>query len=383
MGPNGLVPSSTNRLIKIRIHMNDQDDARSFLEVLTELLNDEAISDVHLQIDHPIWVRSGGEMQIVRKSYVSAVDLNTWLQSRYKDASPITRVLELGGQDDFALNLGNFRIRAHAWMSQGQLNVAVRRLSNDIPLLSSLGLPASVHRLIEAPQGLVLVTGPTGSGKSTTLASIIDGLNAYTQSHIITLEDPIEYVHKDRSSRMRQRQVGDAGDCVNFATGVIGAMREDPDVILIGEMRDVETVEAALNAAQTGHLVLATLHTNSATETINRILAFFTESDRELARSVLASVLRGVISQRLVRTKDGKRVLALEILMATQAIRVHITNGRNNLLIQEMSSGAIDGQLTLNQSLIKLLNEEIVDQETALMASNDRPALERLLGVAA
>jgi twitching motility protein PilT len=383
MGPNGLVPSSTNRLTTQRINMNDQEDTRSFLEVLTELLTDEAISDVHLQIDHPIWVRSGGEMQIVRNSYVSAVDLNNWLQSRYKDASPVTRVLELGGQDDFALNLGNFRIRAHAWMSQGQLNVAVRRLSNDIPPLASLGLPASVQRLIEAPQGLVLVTGPTGSGKSTTLASMIDWLNANTQSHIITLEDPIEYVHKDRTSRMRQRQVGEAGDCSDFAAGVIGAMREDPDVILIGEMRDVETVEAALNAAQTGHLVLATLHTNSATETINRILAFFTESDRELARSVLASVLRGVVSQRLVRTKDGKRVLALEILMATQAIRVHITGGRNNLLTQEMSSGAIDGQLPLNQSLIKLLNEKIVDQETALMASNDRPALERLLGVAA
>ncbi len=383
MGPNGLVPSATNRLTTQRINMNDQEDTRSFLEVLTELLAEEAISDVHLQIDHPIWVRRSGEMQIVRNSCVSAVDLNNWLQSRYKDASPVTRVLELGGQDDFALNLGNFRIRAHAWMSQGQLNVAVRRLSNDIPPMSSLGLPASVQRLIESPQGLVLVTGPTGSGKSTTLASMIDWLNANTQSHIITLEDPIEYVHKDRASRMRQRQIGEAGDCADFAAGVIGAMREDPDVILIGEMRDVETVEAALNAAQTGHLVLATLHTNSATETINRILAFFTESDRELARSVLASVLRGVVSQRLVRTKEGKRVLALEILMATQAIRVHITGGRNNLLIQEMSSGAIDGQLTLNQSLIKLFNEKIVDQETALMASNDRPALERLLGVAA
>lgn len=154
MGPNGLVPSATNRLTTQRINMNDQEDTRSFLEVLTELLAEEAISDVHLQIDHPIWVRRSGEMQIVRNSCVSAVDLNNWLQSRYKDASPVTRVLELGGQDDFALNLGNFRIRAHAWMSQGQLNVAVRRLSNDIPPMSSLGLPASVQRLIESPKDL-------------------------------------------------------------------------------------------------------------------------------------------------------------------------------------------------------------------------------------
>ncbi len=360
--------------------MNDQDVNRSFLEILTELLSDESISDVHLQADQPIWVRSGGEMQLVKDTLVPSVDLNGWLQSRYKDASAHVRVLELGGQDDFALNLANIRIRAHAWISQGQLNVAVRRLSNDIPPLASLGLPPSVQRLVEAPQGLVLVTGPTGSGKSTTLASMIDWLNANTPSHIITLEDPIEYIHKDRQSRMRQRQVGESGDCSSFAAGVIGAMREDPDVILIGEMRDLDTVEAALNAAQTGHLVLATLHTNSATETINRILAFFSESDRQLARSVLAAVLRGVVSQRLIRTKEGKRTLALEILMATPAIRVHITKNIH-LITQEMNSGAVDGQLTLNQSLLKLVREKIVDEETALMASPERAELEKALGM--
>lgn len=360
--------------------MNNAKNELNFLEILTALLTDDSVSDVHLQADQAIWVRSPEGMKPVQNTNVSALDLNEWLKSRYKDSSPAARVLELGGQDDFALNLANFRIRAHAWLSQGQLNVAVRRLSNDIPPLHSLGLPNSVQRLIEASQGLVLVTGPTGSGKSTTLASMIDHINANTQSHVITLEDPIEYIHKDRLSRMRQRQVGKTGDCATFAAGVIGAMREDPDVILIGEMRDVDTVAAALNAAQTGHLVLATLHTNSATETINRILAFFTDGDRELARSVLAAVLRGVISQRLIKTNDGKRALAVELMIATQAIRVHISNGRTNLILQEMNSGSIDGQLTLNHSLSLLVRSKMVDIETALIASNNRSNLEQLLG---
>ena len=360
--------------------MNNPTNEPNFLETLTELLSDESVSDVHLQTDQCIWVRSPQGMTPVKDTHVSALALNEWLKSRYKDASPTARVLELGGQDDFALNLANFRIRAHAWMSQGQLNVAVRRLSHDIPPLHSLGLPASAQRLIEASQGLVLVTGPTGSGKSTTLASMIDFINSNTQSHIITLEDPIEYLHKDRLSRMRQRQVGKAGDCTTFAAGVIGAMREDPDVIVIGEMRDVDTVAAALNAAQTGHLVLATLHTNSATEAINRILAFFSDGDRELSRSVLAAVLRGVVSQRLIKTKDGKRALAVELMVATQAIRVHISSARTNLIMQEMSSGSLDGQLTLNQSLSQLVRSKTVDSETALIASNNRPQLEQLLG---
>ncbi len=361
--------------------MNNDGQTGNFLEVLAELLSQDTVSDVHLQADQAIWVRSAQGMHQVENSFVSALEINQWLQSRFKDASPTARVLELGGQDDFALNLANFRIRAHAWLAQGQLNVAVRRLANDIPPLDSLGLPGSVQRLVEATQGLVLVTGPTGSGKSTTLASMLDFLNASTQSHIITLEDPIEYIHKDQASRMKQRQIGKSGDCATFAAGVIGAMREDPDVILIGEMRDVDTVQAALNAAQTGHLVLATLHTNSATETINRILAFFSEGDRELARSVLAAVLRGVVSQRLIKTLAGTRTLAVEVLVATQPIRVHITNNRNNLIMQEMSSGAADGQLTLNQSLVQLLKSELIDSETALMTSNDRPGLERVLGI--
>lgn len=360
--------------------MNTEPNESTFLEILTELLTDESVSDVHLQADQSIWVRSPQGMKPVKNTHVRALDLHEWLKSRYKDASATARVLELGGQDDFALNLANFRIRAHAWLSQGQLNVAVRRLSQDIPPLSSLGLPPTAQRLIEASQGLVLVTGPTGSGKSTTLASMIDAINAQTQSHIITLEDPIEYLHKDRLSRMRQRQVGKTGDCATFAAGVVAAMREDPDVILIGEMRDVDTVAAALNAAQTGHLVLATLHTNSATEAINRILAFFTDGDRELARSVLAAVLRGVVSQRLIKTRDGKRALAVELMVATQAIRVHIASARTNLIMQEMSSGSMDGQLTLNHSLSQLVRSKVVDAETALIASNNRAQLEQLLG---
>lgn len=364
------------------LHDMQNNEEPHFLDRLTTLLCDESISDVHLETDQAIWVRQTGELIKLDGPHVSSVDLSSWLQSRYKDASAEASVAALGGQDDFALNLGNFRVRGHAFISKGRLNVAVRRLASEIPALASLGLPASVQRLIEAPQGLVLVTGPTGSGKSTTLAAMIDWLNINTKSHIITLEDPIEYIHSDKSSRVRQRQIGEGADCVSFAAGGTSGMREDPDVLLIGEMRDIATVEAALNLAQTGHLVFATLHTNSGPETVNRILAFFAENERELARSVLSAVLRGVVSQRLVKTTSGGRTLAAEVLVATQAVRVHISGGKTNLIHQEMNSGATDGQLTLNNCLKKLVHDKIVDAETALMASLDRVALEKMLGVA-
>lgn len=355
----------------------------SLLDRLSELLQEESISDIHLSSGAEIWVRRSGEMEKIVDSVVSANEINTWLAHRYKGNSPALQIKTLGGQDDFALNLRQWRVRCHAYLTKDGLDVSLRRLSNVIPDVQSLGIPLAVQNFMKAPQGLVLVTGPTGSGKTTTLASLIELLNTTTASRIVTLEDPIEYIYTDKTSRIRQRLVSKSseGNCDSFDLGVVAAMREDPDVILIGEVRDKQTVEAALNAAQTGHLVLATLHTNSAPESINRILSYFPESERDLARSVLSSVLVGIVSQRLVKKKEGGRTCAFEIMRSTPQIRVQIGSDKLNLINQEMNSGAKDGQITLNKSLEKLYRDGAIELDRALATANDRSALEKLLGV--
>ena len=349
-----------------------------FLETLTELLTNPEYSDVHLESDGHIWVRHNGEL-IKTEHRSTSSDLSQWLNTRYKDANIVTELMEMGGQDDFALNVGRTRVRGHAFVSRSKLEIALRRLPADIPALHTLGLPSMLPELISASQGLILITGPTGSGKTTTMASMVDSRNENTASHIITLEDPIEYIYKDKKSRVRQRQVSarGEGDCRSFDAGVVAAMREDPDIILVGEMRDHATVQAALTAAQTGHLVFGSLHTNGGMETIDRVLSFYQGADRDLAKSVLAATLRCVVSQRLLKKKDGSRVLAAEVLINTTGVRTHIAQGQTHLIQQELNTGSSAGQLSLNRTLADLVRQGLVDAEVALAASNDRVALER------
>lgn len=357
-----------------------------FLETLAALLEDPAISDIHLEAGAPIWVRKSGDLLREDKT-TSEADLSHWLSSRYKDANIVAELAKLGGQDDFGLNVGRIRIRAHTFVSQSRLQVSLRRLASEIPPLNSLGLPSVVQDLIAASQGLILVTGPTGSGKSTSMASMVDRLNETTSSHIITLEEPIEYKYQDKRSRIRQRLVNarmsidGEGDCISFSQGVIAGMREDPDIILVGEMRDYATVQAALSAAQTGHLVFGSVHTNGGMETVDRLLSFYQGTDRDLARSVLSATLIGVVSQRLLKTKDGSRVLAAEVLRNTTAVRTHIAQGQTHLISQELNTGLSAGQISLNRSLADLVRQGRVDAERALLTSNDRIALERELGL--
>jgi twitching motility protein PilT len=349
-----------------------------FIETLASLLENTEVSDIHLESDTNIWVRQGGDLCKLELQ-TSEAALNQWLGSRYKDANIVAELIAMGGQDDFALNVGRMRIRGHAYVSRGRLEVSLRRLATEIPPLSTLGLPSSVPELIAASQGLFLVTGPTGSGKSTSMAAMVDSLNETTPSHIITLEEPIEYIYKDKKSRIRQRLVSERsdGDCTSFAAGVVAAMREDPDIILVGEMRDYATVQAALTAAQTGHLVFGSLHTNGGMETVNRILSFYKGSDRDLARSVLSAVLRGVVSQRLLKKKGGGRVLAAELLINTTAVRSQIAQDTTHLIQQELNTGSSVGQIALNRSLSMLVRENVIDREVALVASNDRASLEK------
>ena len=355
----------------------------SFQQTLLDQLSQEDVSDIHLSPHTAIWLRRSGDMQPLAGSdhVCTPAELVSWLSGvRYQSSTVLELVAAKGGQDDFAANLGELRVRVHVYVSAGQINVAVRKLASAIPPLASLGLPAGVSRLLDHPTGLGLVVGGTGSGKSTTLASCVDQINSAMQGHIITLEDPIEYLHRDKSCRVRQRQVGPGHDCETFAAGVVAAMREDPDIILVGEVRDQTTMQACLAAAQTGHLVFATLHTNSTTEAIERVLAFYPEKERDLARSVLSSVLRGVIAQRLVKANAGGRVLAAELLLCTPAIRANIANNQLIAIEQTMESGRSEGQITLNYSLQQLFENGLISRETALTASSKRDYLEKRLG---
>lgn len=353
-----------------------------FIETLATMLSDPKISDIALTADSNIWTRTNGDL-VETKHIASSSEISQWLAFRYKDTSIVSELMSLGGQDDFALNVGSMRVRGHAFLSRGRLKLSLRRLSSDIPALSSLGLPASVPDLIGVPQGLILVTGPTGSGKSTSMAAAIDLLNETTSSHIITLEEPIEYIYKNKKSLVSQRLVSKRsdGDCESFAAGVVSGMREDPDIILVGEMRDYATVQAALAAAQTGHLVFGSLHTNGGMETVDRVLSFYQGADRDLARSVLSATLRCVISQRLIKRNDGSRVLAAEILKNTTSVRTHIAQGNTHLIQQEINTGLSVGQLSLNRSLRELVQQGVVDVDVALASSNDRISLERDLGL--
>ena len=353
---------------------------QSFISSLSTLLSSQECSDIHITPDQPIWTRVSGDMQAARDVNTTQEEVMQWLKSiHYGDQNVLQTLAAHGGQDDFAANMGDARIRVHAWLSRGQVNVALRKLATSIPPLASLGLPKEVEAMLGYSTGLILVVGATGSGKSTTLAAAVDLLNATTCGHIVTLEDPIEYIYTDKQCRVRQRQIGPAHDCTTFSAGVIAAMREDPDVIMVGEMRDAATVSAALTAAQTGHLVLATLHTNSAVETIERILSFFPDKERELARSVLSSVLRGVVAQRLVKLRTGSRILAAEILVCTPAIRANINQNQLVAIEQTMETGRSEGQTTMNTALLQLVVDGRISREEALLSSSKREALERRL----
>lgn len=274
------------------------------------------------------------------------------------------RTLQKQRQVDFAFTWRNHaRVRANVYFQRDSLAAAFRLLPLDIPGFDLLGLPESVHRLLERRQGLILVTGPTGAGKSTTQAAMLDHINRTRPCHIVTFEDPIEYVHKHRLAIIDQRQVGD--DTASFADGLRAVFREDPDVVLIGEMRDLDTMSAALTIAETGHLVLATLHTNDAPQAINRIVDSFVGAQQQQVRVQLAGCLSGVIYQQLVRAVGGGRVAAFEILIANVAVRSMIKEGKIDQLRSVLQTGLREGSQTLERSLNHLIRAGVVTERDA------------------
>jgi twitching motility protein PilT len=323
-------------------------------------------SDIHLRADHVPLVRIDGLLE--RWTHVAPISAAALEAVATRVLSPLHQQrLQTKMEVDIAWQApGVGRIRASVFRQRGTVAVSMRLIPAQIPTPESLGVPASVISLAQESRGLILVTGATGSGKSTTLASLVGLINQMRALHILTIEDPIEFVHEDRMAVVTQREVG--FDTLEYANGLRSALRQDPDVILIGEMRDMETIETALIAAETGHLVLSTLHTLDAPETINRIIAVFPPHQQNQVRHQLSRVLKAAVSQRLLPRSDGRgRVLACEVLIATALVRDCIADaGKTEGLAGAIVQGAAQyGMQSFDQAILKLCKEELVTVEEA------------------
>src|SRR5215212_2875502 len=336
---------------------------------IAEILKDaveKGASDIHIKVGNLPLARIDGELGPIHDDGEKLMPPDT--ERMMRELLPEYRIKEFENQNeaDFAYaapGLGRFRV--NAFRQRGSVSLILRSIPFEAPSLEDLGLPNVVRELAEAERGVVLVTGTTGSGKSTTLAAMIRHINENMAKHIVTIEDPIEYLYRDARSEINQREVG--ADTESFKQALRRVLRQDPDVILIGEMRDEETVQTALSAAETGHLVFSTLHTADASETINRILEFYEPHEQTQARSMLASVLRGVISQRLVPTADGEgRVAVLEVLRTTGRVQDTIKDGDVSTLTEIISEGAFYGMMSFDQALYNQVKVGKISMDTAL-----------------
>lgn len=333
-------------------------------------------SDIHISEGLPLQVRVRGSMAEAPLQPSAEETRQMILQM---PGQRLRRELEEGNDVDFAIEMPNGdRQRVNIFRQQGKLACTIRLLNNFIPTIEQLQLPSILRQLADEPRGLILVTGPTGSGKSTTLASMVDYVNETRAEHIITIEDPIEYVYGRKKALIHQRETGT--DAASFASALRSALREDPDIILVGEMRDYETISAALTAAETGHLVLSTLHTTGAAQTIDRIIDACPAASQNQVRSQLAGVLKGIITQCLMPRADGSgRIAATEILTGTDAVMNLIRENKCYQMNTVMQSGAANGMHTLNGDLARLVSSGAVSRDTALRFSNDKKDLANYL----
>jgi twitching motility protein PilT len=349
----------------------------SSIDALLEKMLELDASDLHLTVGSAPAFRIRGGLTTV--DGVDALDPEGTRQAIYAIlTSEQQKQLELDRQIDFAYSLpGIARFRVNAFFQRGSVGAAFRLVPGKIRTLEDLGLPPVLHSLAEKPRGLVLVTGPTGSGKSTTLAAIVDEINRTRHDHILTIEDPIEFLHRHQGCIVNQREIGT--DARSFAEGLRAALRQDPDVILVGEMRDLETISTALTAAETGHLVFGTLHTQTASSTIDRVIDVFPPSQQQQVRIMIANSLQGIVTQALLPTADGNgRVAALEILLPDDAVRNLVRQAKVEQLYTVMQTSSSRGMQTMEQALADLVLRQVVDYEEALARTT---RVEQLLGV--
>ncbi|MBI9011990.1 MAG: type IV pilus twitching motility protein PilT [Clostridiales bacterium] len=349
----------------------------SIVELL-KLAHRNKASDVHITVGVPPVFRINGKLV-----HIDNID-NLMPDDTQKIAFDLLsekqqKVLAEKGEIDFSYAISGIgRFRVNVYSQRGSYSVAIRPIPLEIPSHKELGLPDILLELSERQRGLILVTGPTGSGKSTTLATMIDHINENRRCHVLTLEDPIEYLHRHKSSIINQREIG--YDTESYATALRAALRQDPDVILIGEMRDLETISVAVTAAETGHLVLATLHTIGAVSTVDRVIDVFPSEQQQQIRVQLGSVLQGVVSQQLVRRADGSgRIGAFEIMLCNQAVKNLIREGKSHQLMSSIQTGRKIGMMSMDTSLVELYKQGFITMDEALAHSVDKTFIKRLL----
>jgi twitching motility protein PilT len=347
------------------------------IDAFFKLMHEQGASDLHLVAGQPPALRIRGEVERVKYKVLTSDDLRAMLYEITPEHK--IKVFEETGDVDFGHEIpGLARYRANFFMQKNGVGAVFREIPNAIVTAEQLGLPPVVSKLAMLPRGMVLVTGPTGSGKSTTLASILDVANRNRKDHIITIEDPIEFVHQSQGCIINQREVG--LHTKTFASALRGALREDPDIILVGEMRDLETISLAVEAATTGHLVFSTLHTSGATKTVDRVIEVFPAQEQAQIRSTLADGLRAVISQTLFRRIDKiGRIVALEILIATPGVRNLIREGKSHQIPSMIQTGKKYGMTLLDDSIMELFKRGAVSAEEAYAKSNDKARFRPLL----
>ena len=336
-------------------------------------------SDLHFTTKIPPVVRLHGTLKKLSSYPEMTNEIIMNIASQMTNQRQFESIKAFIDTDFSYVTKSGFRHRVNVYHQRGDVAIAIRLLRNDIPTLSDLELPKVVSEFVMRPRGLILVTGPTGSGKSTSLAAMINHVNENRSSHIITVEDPIEYVHEHKRCMINQREVG--ADVDSFAGSLRAALREDPDVILVGEMRDFETVSAAVTAAETGHLVLSTLHTTSAADTVNRIIDVFPAHQQQQIRTQLAATLVGIMTQTLVPLANGTgRIAATEILYATDAVAAMIRDNKVHMIPSAIQTGRALGMTSLDQSLAKLALERRITIESAIERCSNKTDLQRFMG---
>ncbi|MFO7932217.1 MAG: type IV pilus twitching motility protein PilT [Thermodesulfobacteriota bacterium] len=347
------------------------------IDAFFKLMNDQGASDLHLVAGQQPALRIRGEIERVKYKPLDNDDLRSMVYEITPEDK--IKVFEETGDIDFGYEIpGLARYRANMFMQRNGVGAVFRQIPTNIMTVEQLGLPSVVSRLATLPRGLVLVTGPTGSGKSTTLAAIIDEANRSRKDHIITIEDPIEFVHESKGCIINQREVGQ--HTKSFSASLRGALREDPDIILVGEMRDLETISLAIEAASTGHLVFATLHTSSAMKTVDRMIEVFPADQQPQVRSTLSDGIRAVVAQVLFKRVDRKgRCPALEVMIATPAVRNLIRESKTHQLASSMQTGKKYGMQVLDDAIMDLYNKGWISGEDAYAKSNEKSRFRPLL----
>ncbi len=354
--------------------------AKKLIDELLEITSQKAATDLHLCVGTKPIIRIAGKLHMIEEFEEITAELTESVAKEYLDKNKF-ELLKTQNAVDVSYSKSELgRFRCNFYRQRGTIAVAIRSLPHIVPDIDKIGVPSIVKQMVDRKKGIVLVTGVTGSGKSTTLASIIKYLNETKSLHINTIEDPIEYLHNHKKSLVTQKEIG--FDATDFSSALRATLREDPDVIMLGEMRDLETISIALTGAETGHLLLSTLHTSSAAQSIERIMDAFKSDPYGHTRSQLASVLEGIISQQLIPRKDGKGlVLACEILNVTPAIRTLIRENKTHQISSIIQHSSKDGMISMERQVAKLVVDGIVDIEEAKYRVSDQALFERYVSL--